>query len=228
MSNDSQFKEHVVRILSDLKHEFHKRSEELRIPIKDNGRVVGFLHPVSRHLGQEKDKYVELLTKWREENWRAYPTVFKVTGAGTEKWIQSQLIDREDRILFVIIGLDNEIVGHLGLSNFDFHRQWAEIDNVVRGVSDYVPGIMTMALKAIINWSFEELKLMGLCLRVFSDNSRAIKLYERCGFEGVKEIPLHKVVDGEVVKYEEIQEGEGLSVDRIFLLMELDKEARGS
>ncbi|GAG84667.1 unnamed protein product, partial [marine sediment metagenome] len=169
--------------------------------------IVAFLRPISKNLGKDEEKYVKLLSKWRATNWQAYPTVFKVTEEGTRRWIKDQLINREDRILFMIINLDNQPIGHLGLSNFDFKKQEAEIDNVVRGVSDVLPGVMAFALNVLIHWSFTTLRLRRLFLRVFSDNERAVKFYERCGFRGVKNIPLHKVSDSEVTKYKEILPG---------------------
>jgi len=206
--------------LRRLKRDYHKSPHRLRIPIKDKKQIVGFLRPISQDLGDERDKYIDLLARWREENWRAYPTVFKVTKHGTEKWVQDQLIDREDRILFMVIDLENQVIGHVGLSNFDFSKRSAEIDNVVRGLPDRSPGIMTLALNALVEWSHSALGLRGLNLRVFLDNRRAIKLYERCGFKGVRTIPLHKVITDDLTSYEEIPEGKELSVDRVFLLMD--------
>ena len=84
--------------------------------------------------------------------------------------------------------------------------------------------LMTFAMDAIDNWAFSQADLDRLFLRVFSDNDRAIRLYERCGFVGVKEIPLHKFEEGEVIKYEEIESSQDLSVDKKFLLMELLKK----
>lgn len=222
MAEKNDFRIRVVNILKKLKLETGKKPDELRLSIKneDETEIIAYMIPISENIGKE-EKYVELLAEWRERNWQAYPTVFKVTKEGTKKWIQDQLIDREDRILFMIVTLDNQPIGHMGLSNFDFDKREAEIDNVVRGVNNVLPGVMTLALKTLINWSFTELGLNRLFLRVFLENERAIKLYERCGFKGVKKIPLHKTIDGNTIKFEEIPDGQNLSVDRIFYLMEL-------
>ncbi len=214
--------EYIFNILKEPKFEFYKKSGKLKIKIYDNNKTVAFLHPIS--LGfEEDDGNIRLLSKWRADNWQAYPTVFKVTEEGTKKWVKSQLIDRQDRILFLIVLTDGTQMGHLGLSNFDFLKNEAEIDNVIRGISNCLPGIMTLAMNTLDNWAFTKLKLDRLFLRVFLDNERAIRLYERCGFKRVKEIPLHKNVDGDIIKYEEIDENDKLSIDRTFLMMELVK-----
>lgn len=220
MEIENRFREHVANILKELKFEFHKRPDKLRIPIKDENKIKAFLRPISSNLGRDYEKYLSLLSDWREVHWNAYPTVFKVTKEGTTRWMKGQLVDREDRILFMIVTLDDQPIGHLGLSNFDFSKQDAEIDNVVRGIPNVFPGIMTLALNTLINLSFTKLGLHRLYLRVFFDNERAIKFYENCGFKGIRKIPLHKIVDGNITKYEEILEGEDLSIDRFFFLME--------
>ncbi len=227
MSGNCEFKTRVVNVLAHLKHPSRGGGGETRIPIEDKGDLVGYLRAISDDPGADTPGYVELLAKWREVNWRAYPTVFKVTREGTQEWMQVQLIDREDRILFLIVSLNDTVIGHVGLSNFDFPTCRAEIDNVVRGVPDRAVGIMTLALNTLIGWSFGELGLERLILRVFIDNERAIALYERCGFTRVRQIPLRKVVDGEVTRYEEIPEGQELPADRTFLLMELESSRAG-
>ncbi len=216
-----KFHQQVVGYLNEIKRYYAQNPEYYRILVKNAGNnVVAYIRSISDETAADKN-LIKLLVRWREENWQAYPTVFKVTLEGTKKWLQSQLLEREDRILFLIITLSGEPVGHLGLSNFNFVQREAEIDNVVRGVKTALPGIMTFALAAMDEWAFKKLGLKRLFLRVFLDNERAIRLYEHCGFKGVKKIPLHKVIEGENFKYEEIPEGENLSVDRVFYLMEL-------
>lgn len=220
MAEVDDFRDRVVKILKELKYEFCLKPEKMKLLIRNNDSIVAFLRPISESLGDDEEVYMKLLTQWRVKNWQAYPSVFRVTEEGTRKWVKDQLVNREDRILFMVIAPNNQPIGHLGLSNFNFCEKEAEIDNVVRGVATVIPGIMTMALDALSDWSFEKIHLRRLFLRVFFDNQRAIKLYERCGFKGVKRIPLHKFVEGDNIKYEEIPAGSSLSEDREFYLME--------
>jgi len=227
MRDNADLHEKITAILHELKFDYPSRPEQLKILIKDrNGVPVAFLQPVSVEFVGE-NQFIKILADWREKNWDAYPTVFKVTMEGTGKWVNDQLINRDDRILFLISAPDGKPAGHLGLSNFDFTNCEAEIDNVVRGAHNVLPGIMTTALEVLVEWSFTRLGLKRLFLRVFYDNARAIKLYERCGFKGVKKIPLNKIIDGEVIRYEEIQEGQNLKIDRYFYLMEKHNESSG-
>ncbi|OGX26277.1 MAG: hypothetical protein A2787_10085 [Omnitrophica WOR_2 bacterium RIFCSPHIGHO2_01_FULL_48_9] len=223
------FSERVEATLREWKTEFRQRPEELSIPVKDRGTTIAFLQPICADLGERHSEVIALLAEWRERDWDAYPTVFKVTREGTARWMQAQLIDRKDRILFLLVTPQQKIIGHLGLSNFDFAKCEAEIDSVVRGEKGILPGVMTKALEALTAWTLDELGVKRLLLRVFSDNATAIKLYERCGFKREREIPLHKIQEGDVIQYEEILPGQNLSVDRIFLLMNFsaDKSTKG-
>ena len=217
----SEFKKDVSIVLNKLKFEFKYRQQELIIPVYMEGKLAAHLRPVSQEL--ERDAfYIKLLADWRAANEKAYPTVFKVTLDGTRKWIREQLICREDRILFIVLSVDNQPIGHLGLSNFDFLNKIAEIDNVIRGVNGVLQGIMTASLNTMNQWAFNKLGMRKLFLRVFYDNKRAIKFYERCGFKDIKKIPLHKTIECDIIKYEEIPEGGKMSVDRVFLLMEVN------
>lgn len=210
------------KIIDDFKNEYQKNPDKYQLSVYLNGIKTAKLIPVTKKIEQEEE-FVKLLAKWRKENWNAYPTVFKVTVEGTKKWIKSQLLERKDRILFILYTLDNEPIGHLGLSNLDFSRKEGEIDNVVRGRESILYGIMTSAMETIAKFSFERLSLERLFLRVFLDNDRAIKLYERCGYKRVREIPLNKRIEGNTVVYDEIYKGENKEIDRYFLLMELKK-----
>lgn len=224
MKENQDFGENVKKIFKELKQEYNKKPDDLGLPIYQCGERIAFLRPISVDLGEQEDLFIKLLAKWRSDNWQAYPTVFKVTEAGTRKWIKSQLIDREDRILFMIVTLSGQPIGHLGLSNINADLQEVEIDNVVRGEDSVLPGIMAATLKTLCDWMFNVVGAKRLFLRVFFDNDRAIKLYERCMFKGVKKIPLTKKVNGETINYEEIKDGEESLVARVFFLMELLKE----
>jgi len=61
-------------------------------------------------------------------------------------------------------------------------------------------GIMTEALTVIIKFSFENLSMNRLFLRVMTNNNRSYELAERCGFsrEGILRKD-HKTYEGELV-----------------------------
>ena len=83
------------------------------IPLED-GR--GLLVPVCE-LHADDDNLISLLSRWRADNWFAYPTQFPVTDEGTRKWLRGKLLDVADRILFLVVDKHGQHIGHLGYNS---------------------------------------------------------------------------------------------------------------
>ena len=187
--------------------------EFMKIPVND---VEVILKVVDK-----SEKTIKLLTEWRNEFWDAFPEKFTATNSSTIQWLEKQVYEKEDRILFLII-LDGEVIGHIGTYRYNQKENSAEIDNVVRAVRKYQPGLMQKVTKFLINWMLKELKLTKVQLKVFSDNFKAINLYERCGMRTVGMIPLKKELTEQGWKWTEIELQEGEYADRYFSVMEID------
>ena len=160
-----------------------------KIPI--NKRNI-FLRSVD--LSQES---VSLITNWRNQYWQGFLTKFEASERNTLKWLDKEIMQNPERILFFII-LKKQKIGHVGIMNYDKNLNTVEIDNVLRGVRINQPDLMENVLKAIFKWMFNELKLSEINLKVFSDNYKAINLYERCGMitTGVKPLKRSITKDG--------------------------------
>lgn len=216
-AKDIKFRNKVLSILRDFKFD---NAHKLTIPIYDKNKKVARLRLITSNF---TDKEVKLLAEWREANAEWFFTKFKVTKKRTKKWLKEQVINAGDRILFWIQALNGSLIGHLGLYPFDFKKQSCEIDNVIRGRQNIMPGIMTLATKTLLNWSFSVLGLKAVTLRVFSDNERAIALYERCGFEKVRDIPLKKIIKGDTFQWVEISIKPKKKVERYFAQYRITK-----
>jgi RimJ/RimL family protein N-acetyltransferase len=157
---------------------------------------------------------------WRQKHADAFATVFKVTRDGTEKWLRAQMLDNPDRILFMIEADKEQPIGHLGLVVEDFEGNWAEVDNVIRGEEAGARGVMTHSLRTLCGWAFDVLRLSALRLRVFADNDRAIRLYERCGFRETERIPVARVESEGVTRW--LPASGDQQSERCFSLMALE------
>lgn len=123
-----------------------------------------------------------MLAQWRQDNLIGFPRHETVTIEGTRGWSKAQLIEREDRILFLIVESGRAPVGHIGLSSFDFAAAGCEFDNVIRGDKQARKGIMADACRLLIDWTYDQLAVKRLWVRTFLDNQPAITLYYRVGF----------------------------------------------
>jgi perosamine synthetase len=185
------------------------------IPLDDN---LGALIPICE-LHADDDPLISLLSKWRQENWFAYPTQFPVTDDGTKKWLRSKLLDVEDRILFLVLDKHGNRTGHLGYNSCFNDRCEMEVDNVVRGVKSGTPGIMGAAMNALVKWGRQVIGADGFFLRVFEDNQHAVEFYRRHGWADDQRIPLRKTTGGSTVSYSPVPAGDSGLPDKVFLRM---------
>lgn len=159
-----------------------------------NNRYLNFFFDgkrISLRPVQETENEIYKLACWREKYHDAFPMKFYVIPKDTKKWVNEQLIHNPHRLLF-IIWWEDKILGHIGYFKFNKSENYCEIDNVMKGVDGF-KGLMLSVMKNIILFAFEEFNLDTLYLNVFSNNQRAITLYEKSGFKLISETPLKKV-----------------------------------
>lgn len=187
-----------------------KNPEKNVITIPFKSKIIS-LKPVDT-----SEDTIRLMTEWRNKFWQGFLTKFHATEERTKNWLQKEVIDNENRILFLIL-IDEKKIGHIGIHRYDEMINTADIDNVLRGVRNDFPRIMGEVIKAIFKLMFKELKLSRVQLRVFSDNHKAISLYERSSMVTVDSIPLKRFFtdDGWVWKEIELKKDEGVGEKRL-------------
>jgi RimJ/RimL family protein N-acetyltransferase len=191
-------------------------------PVRLDGRPVASLEPVTWKDEANPDAIVQL-ARWREAAADGFPSQFPVTLAGTLRWLRKDLLEVSDRVLFWVRLHDGIPMGHVGLYRYDAVERAIEIDNIVRGVQGIVPGIMLGAVQALVDWSFEALGMETLYLRVFAHNARAIRLYEGCGFHETMRMPVAKQIEGDVIRWVEVDGEYRQPVTRYFVTMRLPR-----
>ena len=206
-----------IDIIRCMKENF---SYQIKITVSNKNQIIGQLVPIKyADIGDES--LLELLTKWRNENYDAYPSQFNATIDRTRRWLAKYVLEHENKILFLLIDNCNQIVGHMGLANYNSQLQTIEMDNIVRGGEKSQKGIITNALYDLISWTFLSFPVNNVYLKVFSDNERAINLYKRLKFIETKKIPLKKSNINNEVKFSEIDDYK--LADRYFSQMELSR-----
>lgn len=217
MTKQMTFHQRVVDTFYQLKNNLPTKVSPV-LPIRDReGAVVGRLRVISKE-SSKKSIEIKHLSDWRRTYSYWFPSMFRVTISGTKRWVTERLLKVPDRILFMVEDLEGNAIGHVGLNRFDFKHESCEIDNVIRGNAT-LPGIMTLALKELTNWTIEYLGVKKLYLKCFSDNVRAISLYKRCGFKKDVLIPVKKVRRGHMTVWEEIPGGRHAHAERYNLQM---------
>ena len=186
--------------------------------------IIAFLKPIIKEFQMTDPDLPTLLTKWRKENPTIGTGTFKMTIDRTEKWLFSHIINRDDRLLFMIYSKNNVPIGHIGFSNVDYENKIPELDSVLRGVKNVYPGIMGYATYTLIEWGYRNFGFKRVNLSVFSDNEKAIRFYERNGFVKKTQKPLYKIQLDDEIKWEFAPANYTGPIEKYYLYMQYKKD----
>lgn len=94
--------------------------------------------------------------------------------------------EKQDELILVIVHIKTDlIIGHVGLYNIDKVLKVAEFAILI-GVDEFIgKGYGTIITRLILEYAFNELKLLKINLSLIADNIIALKLYKKIGFKEV-------------------------------------------
>jgi RimJ/RimL family protein N-acetyltransferase len=102
--------------------------------------------------------------------------------AQEERWFEAQLED-QDRHILGIETLDGALIGNIGLENINWRDNKAELGIVIGEKEYWNNGYGSEAIIILLDFVFRQMNLRRVFLRVFEDNKRAMRCYEKCGFK---------------------------------------------
>ena len=121
---------------------------------------------------------MQTLSDWRNKYLGSYQDQTPSTVESTTKWFQDQILNNNNRILFLIFGKSALAIGHIGLN---LNSGFVEVDNVMRGLNED-PGILSSAMRVLESWCYENFNLDYLRLRVIKSNYKALSFYNKLGW----------------------------------------------
>jgi len=98
-------------------------------------------------------------------------------------WIASILSDRQHHRAFVIVNESGDAIGTCGLRAIDREEGTALLGMMIGYPRLWGRGYGTAATRALIKRAFAELELRQVRLSCHAENLRAIRCYEKAGFE---------------------------------------------
>ncbi len=115
-----------------------------------------------------------------------------LTMAEEERWFNEyrQKVDEE----IYAIEVNGNHIGNVGLHAIDRANRRASVGIVIGEKEFWSKGYGTDAMRTILLYAFERLRLHKVNLDVLDYNDRAVRVYENCGFikEGVRRDEIYK------------------------------------
>lgn len=127
----------------------------------------------------------DLVVKWRNTDAVRKNFIYQAlfTRESHENWIKTK-VETGEVVQMIICEADTDKpVGSVYIRDIDRNHQKAEYGIFIGEEAARGKGYGTSAARLMIRYSFEELGLHRLFLRVYADNQQAIRSYEKAGFE---------------------------------------------
>ena len=96
---------------------------------------------------------------------------------------------------YSIVDLEtNKLIGNCGFVNVDHINQTAELGIIIGNKTFWSKGYGAEALSLLIDFGFKALNFHNIMLRVYENNKRAIRCYEKIGFKimGIRRESLYR------------------------------------
>jgi len=105
--------------------------------------------------------------------------------AQEERWFESHLeqVESQKAAVLAIETAEGDHIGSIGLHRIDWKSRHAELGILIGEKSYWGQGYGTDAIHTLLRLGFSEMNLHRVMLRVDADNARAIRCYEKAGFQ---------------------------------------------
>ena len=104
-----------------------------------------------------------------------------------EEWYRKTTADQNIKN-FIIETLKGKAIGGISLNKINWKDRNAELGIVIGEKDFWNKGYGTDAVRTLLDFTFSEMNLHRIYLRVFAYNKRALRAYEKCGFKVEGEI----------------------------------------
>ena len=105
--------------------------------------------------------------------------------AQEERWFDGLLerLAQQSDVVFAVETLEGVHIGNVGLHSIDWKNRCSELGIIIGEKAYWNQGYGTDAIRTLLGLAFREINLHRVFLRVDADNGRAIRCYEKAGFQ---------------------------------------------
>lgn len=141
---------------------------------------------------------LETLARWVND-----PEVMALTGPYTpipmgkqRRWYENLLADESTHVFAIEAIAENRLIGTCGLYDIHWRIRKAELRIRIGDKDVWGKGYGTESTRLLTDFGFSDLNLHRIFLSVFAHNERAIRLYQKCGFQHEGVMKDHGYTDG--------------------------------
>jgi RimJ/RimL family protein N-acetyltransferase len=117
-----------------------------------------------------------------------------------DRWFERMLEDRQNRGVAIETlprdGQPGRLIGNVGLHHPSERNHNVELGIVIGEKDCWSQGYGTDAIRTMLRYAFDELNYHKVYLRVYDFNRRAIRCYEKCGFQIEGQLRQHMFRNG--------------------------------
>lgn len=130
----------------------------------------------------------------RNYNWGNDPEIIRLTGMSPypkstvdlERWFEGVCVNPNAK-MFTIKTIEGEYIGNIDITDIDWRAGRGEIGLLIGEPHFRGQGYGAEAIRLLVDFAFDEMRLHRLEARVLAFNTRAQRTFDQCGFsrEGV-------------------------------------------
>lgn len=121
-----------------------------------------------------------------------------VSAAAVEQWLRKRTTYSTDEVaLAICLSGNSDHIGNIYLRSINWVARHAVLSMFIGDPAHQSKGYGQAAIRLVMRHAFENLGLFRLCLKVMADNERAIRAYEKCGFQVEGRLRRHAYKDGQ-------------------------------
>ena len=117
-------------------------------------------------------------------------------------YIKMKRESKDTLFMGIFLKENDKHIGNLKLEPIDFEEKKATFSILLGDKNEWGKGIGSEATELIVRYAFNELGLNKVDLGVISENTKAIRSYEKVGFKIIGRVP--KCLDHDGIKYDKI------------------------
>ena len=104
-----------------------------------------------------------------------------ISAAEEQEWFENKLKETDSEI-FAVETADGTHIGNIELFGINWRHRRAELGVVIGEKAYWGQGYGSDAIRTLLRFAFEEMNLHRVYLRVFEDNERGVRAYQKSGF----------------------------------------------